>query len=143
MDVLEVRRTIRATPEQLFDAWTQPPHLLEWWGPPGIDCIDAQVDLRVGGNYRIANRLPDGRVLWISGEFGVIDRPRKLVYTWSLQAGTTVAEIVTVLFEPRGDRTEVVVRHERIPDLATRDVHRQGWEGCLDGLDHYAQRTSV
>jgi uncharacterized protein YndB with AHSA1/START domain len=142
MEPLEVRRTIGATPERLFEAWTEPAQLLAWWGPPGVACIDARVDLRVGGTYRIANRLPDGHVLWISGEFVVIDRPRKLVFTWSLEPAAAVSELVTVDFEQRGKGTEVVVRHERIPDEPTRDQHRQGWDGCLDGLDHYMQRTS-
>jgi uncharacterized protein YndB with AHSA1/START domain len=137
---LVVRRTIRATPQHLFDAWTQPYQLKQWWGPLGADCIDAQVDLRVGGRYRIGNRFPDGTVVWISGDFEMIDPPHRLVYTWGLEPHASAPERVTVRFEPRGDLTEVIVLHERISDEAVRDRHEKGWEGCLDGLQEYNEK---
>lgn len=66
---LVVRRTIHASAERLFEAWTQPICLKEWWGPDNVRCVDAEVDLRVGGGYRIANQFPDGKLVWIVGEF--------------------------------------------------------------------------
>jgi uncharacterized protein YndB with AHSA1/START domain len=130
---LVVRKTIRATPERLFDAWTRPAQLKHWWGPQDVECVDAHVDLRIGGEYRIANRFPDGRVVWITGEFERIEPPNTLVYTWRVEPQTE-SEHVTVRFERRGGSTEVVVIHERIGDERTRDVHERGWCDCLDGL---------
>jgi uncharacterized protein YndB with AHSA1/START domain len=134
---LVVRRTINATAERLFEAWTNPAHLKRWWGPRPVICIDAEVDLRVGGGYRIANRFPDGRILWIFGEFEVIAPPHKLVYTWRVDPQSEFSERVTVRFEPRGSATEVIIEHERIPNATARDSHQQGWDGCLDGLANY------
>lgn len=134
---LVVRKTIRATAERLFEAWTQPAQLRRWWGPEAVVCTDAEVDLRVGGRYRIANQFPDGKILWIAGKFEAIERPRKLVYTWGLEPETDRSERVTVAFVPRGDATEVIVTHERIRNAAIRDMHEQGWRGCLDGLAEY------
>lgn len=131
---LEVRHSINATPERLFDAWTDPAQLVAWWGPEGVVCIGAQVDLRVGGKFRIGNRLPDGAELWIAGEFVTIDPPHMLRYTWLIEGTMGSTEMVTVRFEPRNSETEVVVQHERIPDAAAREQHACGWEGCLDGL---------
>lgn len=131
---LEVRKTIAATPEQLFSAWTQPERLKEWWGPEGVTCIHAVVDLRVGGKYRLGNRLPDGKVLWIIGEYRVVEPPKKLVYTWQIESESHGPEIVTVRFEARETGTEVVVIHERIRDISTRNQHQYGWQGCLTGL---------
>jgi uncharacterized protein YndB with AHSA1/START domain len=136
---LLVRRTIRATPERLFEAWTQPTHLKEWWGPKDVECVDAQVDLRVGGRYRIANRFPDGKVVWIAGEFEVIEPPHKLVYTWRVEPESQATERVTVRFEWQGDATEVMILHERILNVPARDMHEKGWQGCLDGLAEYLQ----
>ena len=136
-DTLVVRRTVRATPERLFDAWTVAEQLRQWWGPPSVACIDAEVDLRVGGRYRIANQFPDGKVLWISGEFEAIERPRRLVYTWRVTPGGVGFERVSVTFDARGQSTEVTIAHERIPSPAIRDRHEQGWTGCLDGLAEY------
>jgi uncharacterized protein YndB with AHSA1/START domain len=138
---LIVRRSIRASPERLFEVWTQPKHLKSWWGPASVECIDAEVDLRVGGHYRIANQFPDGKILWISGEFETVERPHRLVYTWRVGDAEAAAERVTVTFEARGEETEVIVAHERIPTQTMRDMHEQGWVGCLDGLVEYMEEV--
>ena len=131
---LVLRRVIRATPERLFEAWTEPSQLRCWWGPEGVTCEGAEVDLRVGGRYRIDNLFPDGRVVVLMGEFEVIERPNRLTYTWRVDGSSGDSERVTVRFEPRDGATEVIVTHERIPDETVREQHRRGWEGCLEGL---------
>jgi len=134
---LVVRRIIRATPEKLFAAWTRPEQLIQWWGPDGASCPTAEIDLRPGGSYRIANRLADGALIWISGVFEVVEFPHRLVFTWRLEALSTSIERVSVNFEPRDAGTEVVVTHERIGSAAARTTHERGWNGCLDGLVRY------
>ncbi|MEO5660812.1 MAG: SRPBCC domain-containing protein, partial [Polaromonas sp.] len=139
---LVVRRTIRATPERLFAAWTTPDQLRNWWGPAPVTCSDAEVDLRVGGQYRLANQMPNGEIVWILGKFEVIEPPHKLVYSWQLGTQAMAeSERVTVTFETRQDATEVTVVHERIPDKATRDQHEQGWCGCFNGLADYLRNS--
>src|SRR5947207_13105787 len=98
---LVVRKTIAATPERLFAAWTKPEQLKQWWGPQGVICIAAAVDLRVGGRYRIGNRLPDGRGVWITGEYRVVEPATRLVYSWHSDSTTQVPVIVTVAFQRR------------------------------------------
>ena len=137
MVTLVVRKTIRASAERLFQAWTDPTQLTKWWGPAGVQCVEAQVDLRMGGRYRIGNRLPDGHTLWITGEFEVIQPPRKLVYTWRIEPEAKISERVTVQFESGNNATEVIITHESIPNETARDRHENGWHGCLDGLAEY------
>jgi uncharacterized protein YndB with AHSA1/START domain len=134
-----VRRTIAASPERLFDAWTKPEHLRRWWGPPGVTCPAAEVDLRVGGRYRIANQFPDGKLVWISGVFECIEEPRLLVYSWGFGSDPQRSERVTVALCACAAGTEVTVTHERIADAASRDGHEQGWVGCLRGLQRYLE----
>ncbi len=134
---LVVRRTIAAPPARLFAAWTTPAHLRAWWGPVGVRCVGAEVDLRVGGGYRIENELPDGRVLVISGTFERIESPTTLVYSWQL-ADEPVSR-VTVQFLAIEAGTEVIVTHTRVHSRAARDEHELGWNGCLDGLRAWAQ----
>jgi uncharacterized protein YndB with AHSA1/START domain len=135
---LVIRRRIRAAPEKLFAAWTQPEHLRRWWGPQGTTCPSAEVDLRVDGVYRIANLFPDGSVVWIEGAFEIVEPPKRLVYSWTLSSKPGPAERVTVLFEQHADSTDVTVVHVRIEEGAARADHARGWEGCLDGLSAYA-----
>lgn len=132
---LIVRRKIKATPERLFEAWTSETQLVQWWGPKGVRCPVAEVDLRVGGRYRLANETEAGDTIWISGEFERITRPSELVYTWNIEPASQPPERVTVRFEPIDDRTEVIVVHEYIASDAARAEHQSGWQGCLAGLD--------
>lgn len=137
VEILVVRRTIRATPERLFQAWITPSQLLQWWGPDGVTCVDPSVDLRVGGSYRIGNRLPDGTTLWIGGKFEVIDPPHRLTYTWHIEGSPGTVERVTVRFEAAGEATDLSVTHEHIADRSARDQHEYGWRSCLDRLAKY------
>lgn len=130
---LLVRRLIDAPPAQVFAAWTEPRQLVRWWGPEGVSCPEAQVDLRVGGRYAIANRTPSGMV-WIRGEFLVVEPPHRLVYTWRVEGMPGPPQRVQVRFVERAGRTEVVVLHERIGDPEVREEHAVGWQGCLSGL---------
>lgn len=136
---LTVRRVIAAPAAQLFDAWTQETALLQWWGPKGVRCTRAEIDLRVGGSYQIVNSLPDGTEVLIFGAFETVQPPSKLVYSWQTEPGAAIAERVTVEFVPRTEGTEVVIHHERISDPVTRDRHSEGWAGCLDGLAAFAR----
>jgi uncharacterized protein YndB with AHSA1/START domain len=136
--VLVVRRTIDAPAEKLFRAFTEPEQLLKWWGPAPARCSHAELDLRVGGHYRIGNAFPDGSVVWIVGHFERISPPRELVYSWQLEGLGRGAERVTVRFEDKGSATEVVVLHEKISSAKVREGHAQGWEACLEGLARHA-----
>jgi uncharacterized protein YndB with AHSA1/START domain len=139
---LVVRRRIAATPERLFEAWTRAEEMREWWGPENVKCIAVEVDLRVGGAYRVANQFPDGTVLWISGEFLIVERPHRLQYTWRVSSADAAVERVTVQFVPVDAHTEVIVTHDHIASEPSRGRHEQGWRGCLAGLTEYLGRSN-
>jgi len=94
---------------------TDQPHRVV--GTVGVKCVEAQADLRVGGVYRIANQLPDGKIIWITGKHECVEFPRKLVYTWRVEGVLAPIERVTVEFELRNEATEVIGTHERILSL--------------------------
>lgn len=137
IESLKVERIVPASPDHVFQAWTDAEILKKWWGPKDVKCLSARIDLRVGGQYRIANELPDRTVLWISGEFEVIDRPHLLVYTWIVENTSPNIERVRIRFEPIALGTKVVLTHELIATKAISEQHRHGWIGCLDGLVKY------
>jgi len=132
---LAVRRRIRATPEKIFAAWTTVESLRQWWGPDGVACGDVELDVRVGGTLRIANVMPDGSVVVITGVYEIVDAPRELAFTWRIDGGP--AERVSVSFVRDGDETDVVVVHQKIVDDDARAGHERGWDGCLAGLARY------
>jgi uncharacterized protein YndB with AHSA1/START domain len=134
-----VRKKIAAPIEKVFEFWTHSEHVRKWWGPPGVTCSEAEINLVVGGGYRIANRLPDGSTIWIHGQFEVIEIPTMLRYTWGIGLDSVPDEVVTVTFASVDGGTEVVIVHENAPDNATAESHVHGWHGCLDGLQRYAE----
>jgi uncharacterized protein YndB with AHSA1/START domain len=132
---LTLSRIIRAPREEIFAAWTDPKLLTQWWGPGPVSCPEAEVDLREGGEYRLANLETDGSIVWISGRFERVRQPEELVYTWSISTIPGEPTLVRVRFLPHPDGTELVLTHERFALEAVRDMHVQGWGACIDKLE--------
>jgi uncharacterized protein YndB with AHSA1/START domain len=132
---LSLTRIIRAPREKVFAAWTDPEQLRQWWGPGPVTCPEAEVDLREGGAYRLANREADGSITWISGRFERVRAPEELVYTWAVSFLPDERTLVRVTFLPHADGTELTVVHERFAVEAVRDMHLQGWGACIDKLE--------
>jgi uncharacterized protein YndB with AHSA1/START domain len=137
---LRVEHTFDASPEQVFDAWTNPEVLRRWWsvGPGGSTPV-VEVDLRPGGAYRLAMEDAEARHE-VVGEYREVRRPERLVYTWAWVEGGSAGHMstVTVHFRADGeDRTTVVLEHSGLPDEASRERHGVGWRAVLDSL----QRT--
>src|SRR5260370_2571703 len=65
----------------LFDAWTKPEHLRNWWGCEGSSIIHCAIDLRVGGSWSLTMRMADGTDHPFHGNYREILRPYRLVYT--------------------------------------------------------------
>ena len=79
---LTVRRTLAAPRERVFQAWTDPAALTQWWGPKGYTTPMAEVDLRPGGRYRLGMRkLPDGELLFLSGTYREVRPPENAKVT--------------------------------------------------------------
>ena len=129
-------RTFPAPREKVFRAWTDPAELVKWWGPEGYATPHAEVDLRVGGKYRLAmKKLPDGELFYLTGTYREVRPLERLVYTWRWEAEPEMGEtLVTVEFHARGPSTEVIVKHELFPTEKVRQDHQRGWTGCLDRL---------
>jgi uncharacterized protein YndB with AHSA1/START domain len=134
---LVIARTYPASVERVFKAWTDANQLGQWFAPTDDYTTKANVDLRVGHEYRIAITHKGGNVHTILGTYRVIDPPRKLVYTWRWEGGPTGDTLVTVDFVPEGNATKVTITHEQFATTEDRDKHNEGWNGCLGRL----QRT--
>jgi uncharacterized protein YndB with AHSA1/START domain len=130
---LQVERVVPGPIEAVFDAWLDADSLKHWMTPgPGMTVPEATTEARVGGRFHIVMRH-QGRDIPHDGEYQVIERPRKLVFTWiSEPAGNT---LVTIDFQRVSDtETKVVLTHEQHRTVSARDSHQQGWTGILDAL---------
>jgi uncharacterized protein YndB with AHSA1/START domain len=70
----------------------------------------------------------------VSGTYVEVDRPRKLVFTWIGPLTTHINTLVTVELIPRGDETDLVLTHERLPTPAIFEGHTRSWGHILDHL---------
>ncbi len=136
--VLRLKRVFRAGREKVFDAWTDPATLNLWFGPSEDYTVNAEVDLRVGGNSRIEMVHKEGGRHVVFGEYEQIDRPETLVYSWSWESGMVSDTRVTVRLTEVRDGTQVDLIHERFPSEPMRDEHNKGWSGCLARLEALA-----
>ena len=138
---VRVSQTIRATPERLFHAWTDPDELRHWWRmeEEGWTFAHASLDVRVGGRYELAMSAPDGKLHVAVGVYRDVRPPTRLAFTWDWdnpehRLGET---LVTVDFRPTSAlATEVVITHERFTDSKRADSHERGWSQLLRLLDH-------
>ena len=135
---LTLTREYAAPPERIWRAWTDAKALKQWWCPPGESVSAAELDVRVGGRFRICFGGADGNAHECAGTYQEVARPSKLVFTWSWPRTTPEREsLVTILFKAKGRGTELVFRHERFFDEKARDDHKRGWTGLLEGLERY------
>jgi uncharacterized protein YndB with AHSA1/START domain len=127
-----VRRQIAAPAEDLFDAWLDPQSLDSWFRPIGRE-TRVEIDPRVGGTFRFV-LLEDESSVVASGAFREIERPRRLVFSWSSPNTRFRHTLVTVTFEPSSTGTVVEVHHAGLPDEKAQGPHHAGWSYVLQGL---------
>jgi uncharacterized protein YndB with AHSA1/START domain len=145
---LRLQRTYDAPAEDVFDAWTNPEVLRRWWkaNPAWITPV-AEVDLRVGGRYRISMEDPEsGKKYTAGGEYSEVSRPNRLVYSWQWEQENgelSHSSTVAVDFRGEGEQTTVVLEHTGLESLESRDSHGQGWEGVLEAFQtHLNERAA-
>ena len=66
---LEIKRLIKAAPDRVYAAWTDPAQLKGWWGPEGVITRSLTADVRVGGKYRWDLTSPEGEEMSAFGEY--------------------------------------------------------------------------
>lgn len=144
---LVIERRLQAPPERVFDAFTDAEQLKQWWWPNGFTCPAAEVDLRVGGKYRLAMEWPGSFPAaaqfshHMGGEFYEIDRPRRLVMSGRAvndEQGELFATLIEVTFEPRDGGTAITVRQSYFAPLPPPEAMggaEQGWSEQLQKLE--------
>ena len=134
--VVRIERTFDASAEDVFDAWTSPEVMRRWlhcaadWETP-----EAEVDLRVGGKVRVVMRRPDGSEAHAEGKYTLIDRPRRLVMTWTFDDDPSNEQVIELSFTESEGSTRVLLVNSGISTDARRDGQDGGWRGCLDQLE--------
>jgi uncharacterized protein YndB with AHSA1/START domain len=140
--VVRIERTFAALPEDVFDAWTSPEVMRRWFHcAPDWETPKAEVDLQVGGKVRVVMRKPDGTEVEARGEYTVIDRPHRLVMTWTFDDEPSNEQLIELSFSEVEGSTTVLMVNSSISTDERRDAQDQGWRGCLDELERVVARV--
>ena len=136
---LSLTRSYPVAPEKVWRAWTDPQAVRKWFGPGANEPVSAaELDVRVGGRFRIVFGGADGNAHTCAGVYKEVVPNRKLVFTWTWPNSTPEREsLVTITFRAVPNGTELVFRHEQFFDEKVRDDHQRGWSGALDKLERF------
>ena len=155
---LTLTRVFDAPRALVFKAWTTPAHMMRWWGPNGFTCLSCSIDLRVGGEWRLAMRSPNGIEDRQRGVFREIVEPERIVFTYQFEefagrpdsgrpmndgAAPGHQTIVTVSFEDLGGKTRLTVHQGVFQSAEARDNHIHGWSEALDHLAEFVTTSAA
>jgi uncharacterized protein YndB with AHSA1/START domain len=139
---LTITREFNAPRKLVFKLWTDPEHLLRWWGPIEYPAASVTMDVRPGGRWRHCLRSPDtGHELWLGGIFREIVPPERLVFTfaWEEEGERGLETLVTVTFAERAGKTTMLFRQAPFQSAEQCDGHEYGWNSTFDRLaEHLA-----
>ena len=142
---VKITRLLNAPRELVFNVWTEPEHLAQWWGPRGFSAPVCEVDVRPGGNIRIHMDHPAFPNHWMTGTFQEVVALSKLVFTFKAfvnDDGIAMLEGVnTISLAEENGKTKMTV-HAAITkaapgmEMALAGME-QGWRESLDKLEEY------
>ena len=101
---IKLSRVLNAPVDLVWEVWTDPDHLKNWWGPDGFTNTISALEIRNGGNFNLIMHGPDGTDYRNESKFIEVIEHRKLVY----QHDTGPKFIATINFEPQGEKTLLI-----------------------------------
>jgi uncharacterized protein YndB with AHSA1/START domain len=134
---LRLERLIAAPPERVFELWTEPALLVQWWGPEGYQIPAHALDVRPGGKWITTLRGTDGVLRTVSGVYRTVERPKRLVMSWAWhdEQGRPGHETeIVVTFDAAPGGTRLVLLQQEFATTAERDAHAAGWTSTFNKL---------
>ena len=119
-------RTIPAPIEEVFDAWLDPSHP----ATPFNGAEQLLLDPRVDGMFYFRHYVEKTKLPHM-GRFAVIERPKKVQYTWMSLHTRGLESVVTVTFKKKGEDTLLTLNHANLPDDDFGHAHEEGWKHYL------------
>ena len=136
-----VTRVYDAPRGLVFDAFTDPKHISQWWGPRGFTTTTHSMDFRVDGEWRYTMHGPDGTDYKNLVVYHEIERPERLVYTHGSEMRGEAGEFhVTITLFDQGGKTRLTMHSVFASPAELERVKKFGAvEGGKQTLDRLAE----
>ena len=133
---VQVTQHFRHPAERVFDAWLDAKSASRFmFSTDTGDLVRCDIDARVGGEFVMTDRRPEGDVEH-RGRYLEIDRPRRLVFTFGIPAESPDVDLVTVEIQPADGGCKLTLTTEMKPEWADyADRTRAAWSKILRALD--------
>ena len=130
---LQIKKSFGASPERVFDAWIDPAVASRFlFATPTGEIIRCDIDARPGGQFTITRRDEQGDTDHV-GTYEVVDRPKKLVFSFGVPRYAPQVTRVSIEITPTSSGCDLMFTHEDVlPDWAEKTM--QGWTMILDNL---------
>jgi uncharacterized protein YndB with AHSA1/START domain len=126
---LLLTRFYAVAPEKVWRAWTEPDALRIWFGQADSPVWAADLDVRIGGRYRLVLREPGGARYTVQGVFREVVQHRKLVFTWTQESTPFDGEsLITVELRPLSNGTELRFTLDPVLDPRAPDAWRSDFK---------------
>ena len=134
---LTFKRRLNASPEKVYAAWTDPQKLVQWFGRADArrETMRAEIDLRVGGRYRVSFSIPTGEYFEVGGAYREVIPNERLVFSWAWHSTPERESLLTVSLQQDGNGTLLTLHHAQLHDEAARAGHERGWLAALTNLE--------
>ena len=139
---LVVNRVIQAPCALVFRAWTDPKHIANWFSPEWVECRSFDLDVRIGGAYRLHMVSSNGDHIAV-GEYKEIIPNQRLQFTWERAAEGLPLTLVTVEFEDLGNTTRLTLTHEGFNNQADCDDHNEGWTSLFEKFGRMIEQNAI
>jgi uncharacterized protein YndB with AHSA1/START domain len=141
-----VTRVFDAPRSLVFKVWTEPKHMQRWFGPKTFTNPVCEVDLRVGGKWRVVMRAPNGEEFPAAGVYQEIVEPEHLVFTNNAidKDGNIIIEgFTTVTFAEENGKTKLTLQTRGIARVPYAAAYLQGMEaGWSQSLEKLAEELT-
>ena len=139
--VLAVTAVFPIRRAQMFELWTQPEHMRQWFFPRGMTMEVHETDVRVGGRLRITMRDEEGAPHELTGEYRELVPNERIVFTHQWGDQPDQSTVVTALFTDEAGQTRVTLHHGVFASNDSREQHDAGWRSTFDNLADYVRRA--
>ena len=127
-DVVRIETSFNATREKVWEAWTEPEFILQWFGSdPNGKGLKAKMNVEQGGLYEITFKDGDGTEHTCMGKYLIVEKFRQLSFTWEWENEPGIESLVNISIDSINNSTEMIFEHKNLGILSAHN-YLAGWK---------------